>query len=98
MTNIELYECITNNNDLYNKTVELPLLLLLLLFPEPDESLRRKSSLRRDFNGETLINDGSGRLLDVAPFSSVPLLFGSCLIGISEIEGVIVSSFPPRLL
>lgn len=74
------------------------MLLLLLLFPEPDEILRRKSSRRRDFNGETFIKDGNGRLLDVAPFSSVPLLFSSCLIGINEIEGVIASSLPPRFL
>lgn len=62
------------------------------------ESLRRRSSRKSDFNGDTLINDGSGKLLDVAPLSSIPLLFGSCLIGIREIDGVMASSLPPTFL
>jgi len=74
------------------------LLLLLLLLLEVVDSLRRKSSRNNDFNGDTLISDGNGRLLDVAPLSSIPLLFGSCLIGIREIEGVIASSPPPTFL
>lgn len=70
-------------------------LLLVLLF----DNFRRRSSRNNDFNGDTFINDGSGKLLDVAPLSeSIPLLFGSCFIGINEIEGVIVSSPPPMLL
>lgn len=76
----------------------LLLLLLLLLLTELVESLRRKSSRSNDFNGDTLINDGNGRLLDVAPLSSIPLLLGSCLIGIREIDGVIASSPPPTFL
>jgi hypothetical protein len=70
---------------------------MLLLF-ELLESLRRKSSRSRDFKGDTLIKDGSVKLLDVAPFSSSnPLLFGSCFIGISEIEGVMTCSPSPIL-
>lgn len=74
------------------------LLLLLLLLTELVESLRRRSSRSNDFNGDTLISDGNGRLLDVAPLSSIPLLFGSCLMGIREIDGVIASSPPPTFL
>lgn len=74
------------------------LLLLLLLFVELVESLRRKSSRSSDFSGDTLIRDGSGRLLDVAPVSSIPLLFGSCLMGIKEIDGVMASSPPLTFL
>jgi len=76
----------------------LLLLLLLLLLVVLVESLRRRSSRSNDFNGDTLISDGNGRLLDVAPLSSIPLLFGSCLMGIKEIEGVIASSPPPTFL
>lgn len=76
----------------------LLLLLLLLLLTELVDSLRRKSSRSNDFNGDTLINDGNGRLLDVAPLSSIPLLLGSCLMGIREIDGVIASSLPPTFL
>lgn len=75
-----------------------PLLLLVLLLEELVDSLRRRSSRNSDFNGDTLISDGNGRLLDVAPLSSIPLLFGSCLIGIKEIEGVMASSPPPTFL
>lgn len=75
-----------------------PLLILLLLLLELVESLRRRSSRSSDFNGDTLIKDGSGRLLDVAPVSSIPLLFGSCLMGIKEIDGVIASSPPLTFL
>lgn len=63
-----------------------------------DDNLRLRSSLSNDFNGDTFIRDGRGRLLDVAPESSLPLLLGSCFIGISEIDGVIASSQPPILL
>lgn len=76
----------------------LLLLLLLLLLVELVESLRRRSSRSSDFKGDTLINDGSGKLLDVAPLSSIPLLFGSCLMGIKEIDGVMASSLPPTFL
>lgn len=76
----------------------LPLLLLLLLVELDDESLRRKSSRSSDFNGDTLIRDGNGRLLDVAPVSSIPLLFGSCLMGINEMDGVMASSPPLMFL
>lgn len=72
--------------------------LLLLLVAELVESLRRKSSRNSDFNGDTLISDGNDKLLDVAPLSSIPLLFGSCLMGIREIDGVIASSPPPTFL
>lgn len=73
-------------------------LLLLLLFVELVESLRRRSSRSNDFSGDTLIRDGNGRLLDVAPVSSIPLLFGSCLMGIKEIDGVMASSPPLTFL
>lgn len=76
----------------------LLLLLLLLLLVELVESLRRRSSRNSDFNGDTLIRDGNGRLLDVAPVSSIPLLFGSCLMGIKEIDGVMASSPPLTFL
>lgn len=75
-----------------------PLLLLLLLLVELVDSLRRRSSRSNDFNGDTLISEGNGRLLDVAPLSSIPLLFGSCLMGIREIDGVMASSLPPTFL
>lgn len=76
----------------------LLLLLLLLLFVELVESLRRRSSRSSDLSGDTLIKDGNGRLLDVAPVSSMPLLFGSCLMGIKEIDGVMASSPPLTFL
>jgi hypothetical protein len=74
------------------------LLLLLLLLVELVDSFRRKSSRNNDFNGDTLISEGNGKLLDVAPVSSIPLLFGSCLMGIREIDGVMASSLPPTFL
>lgn len=73
-------------------------LLLLLLLLNALDNFRRKSSRSKDFNGDTLISDGRGKLLEVAPLSSRPLLLGSCFIGMSEIDGVIVSSLPPTFL